>query len=128
MRSQQAVLRDVDFVKQAIGSAREFAEGKGVAMTLERLAVCLGIGRKQILNYIGRDESLLKKAEKESQALLKLAYEEIAASQAEHGMMKGNHSTMDVLLLKNNHNYGEKTETGAEPDTVVFFGEENIPE
>lgn len=128
MQSQEAVLRDVEFVKQAIGDAREFAESKGVAMTLERLAVCLGIGRKQILSFLDRDESKLSRAKRESQALLKLAYEEIAASQAEHGMMKGNHSTMDVLLLKNNHNYGEKAETEAVPDTVVFYGEENIPE
>lgn len=122
------LLLDSAAVKQAIDNAREFAEKKGVAMTLERLAVCLGIGRKKILSFIESDEKELNDAQRETQVLLKLAYEEIAASQAEHGMMKGSHSTMDVLLLKNNHGYGEKSEPENDPDTVVFFGEENIPE
>lgn len=128
MQEEELMLRDTAAVKQAIDSAREFAEKKGVAMTLERLAVCLGIGRKKILSFLETDEKELNGAQRETQSLLKLAYEEIAASQAEHGMMKGSHSTMDVLLLKNNHGYGEKSEPEPEPDKVVFIGEENIPE
>lgn len=128
MREEDRILREPAGVRQAVDSAREFAENKGVAMTLERLAVCLGIGRKSILSFLDTAEKELDGAQRETQALLRRAYEEIAASQAEHGMMKGSHSTMDVLLLKNNHGYGEKTEPETEPDKIVFTGEDEIPE
>ena len=120
-------LQDAEFVKQAIDSAREYAEKKGVAMTLERLAVCLGVEKKQIMEIVNAGE-IRQKSQKEIQRLLKMAYEEVAASQIEHGMVRGNHSTMDVFLLKSNHNYKDKNEQEANFEQVVFLGEDNLPE
>lgn len=130
MKPKQSVLQDARRVKLAIGSARDYAESRGVPITLERLAVCLGVCSRQILEFAGSDEDELDDASRKSQALLCMACEEIAAAHVEHGMTKGNNSTMDVLMLKTHFGYGDKAES--EPaesgPAVVFVGEENLPE
>lgn len=129
MKQELSVLEDVQQVELAIRSAREFAESKGVSITLERLAVCLGVCSRRILAFIGRSEDELDDSLRRSQSLLRLACEEIAASHIEHGMIKGNNTIMDVLMLKTHFGYGESAESEAlSGPPVVFVGEDELPE
>lgn len=123
MKNPPAVLLDFVKVKQAINSARAFAESKGVPMTVERLAVCLGVSSRCLLKFaLSEDEP--EENLKESYRLLRLALDEIAACHIEHGMTKGNNPSMDIFMLKSNLNYRDKTEQSVQNTAVVFFGEE----
>ena len=119
---------DCEKIKAATDVTRAYAEEKGTAMTVERLAVCLGVRRKVILDYIARDEKELKPREREIQHLLRMACEEIAASHIEHGMMKGSNSAIDIMMLKNNLGYRDKVEESTSTGPVVIFGEEKLPD
>ncbi|MDD4414072.1 MAG: hypothetical protein PHR14_05885 [Oscillospiraceae bacterium] len=121
------VLKDADRVRNAIESARSFAEGKGVSMTVERLGVCLGVPGRYILEFaLGKEQP--PEELREAHRLLILACEEIAASHIEHGMTKGNNPSMDILLLKNNLQYCDKPEPTARNTAVMIVGEDEIPE
>ncbi|HCA28436.1 MAG TPA: hypothetical protein DEP23_02080 [Ruminococcaceae bacterium] len=125
MNNQPSVLVDPQRVKQAIDSARSYAEDRGVSMTVERLAVCLGMPSRKILEFALCEEEPNHDF-KESFLLLKMACEEIAASHIEHGMTKGNNPSMDILMLKSNLNYRDKAEQTVQNTAVVFIGEDAI--
>jgi hypothetical protein len=125
MKHPPSVLKDAGRVKQAIDCVRAYAESKGVSMTVERLAVCLGIPSRELLGFALREDEPEEEF-KESCLLLKVACDEIAASHIEHGSCKGNNPAMDILMLKNNLNYRDKVEAAVETAAVVFFGEENM--
>ncbi|MDD4546078.1 MAG: hypothetical protein PHR24_02130 [Oscillospiraceae bacterium] len=121
------VFKDARRIRNKINAARSFAESRGIAMTVERLGVYLGVSSRTILEFaLGEDEP--PKELREAHKLLFLACEEIAASHIEHGMTKGNNPSMDILLLKNNLQYHDKPHPAARNTGVVIVGEDEIPE
>ena len=127
MKQPLSVLRDAERVRQAIDSARAFADSKGVSMTVERLAVCLGISSRFILEFAMREDEPDGEYQ-EAHNLLHMACEEIAALHIEHGMTKGNNPSMDILMLKNNLHYRDKGDPPVQNTAVVFFGEDELPD
>lgn len=125
MNNPPEVLFDEKRVKEAIDAARVFAETKGVPMTVERLAVCLGVSSRHIIKFV-LEEDEPEEGLRESHRLLRLAFDEIAACHIEHGMTKGNNPSMDIFMLKSNLNYREKGEPSVQNTAVVFFGEDSL--
>lgn len=113
-------------VQKTIAAARKFAEQKDIPLTLERLAVSLGVSSRDILALaMGGDEPA--EPRRRVQALLRAACEEVAAGLVEHGM--AHNATMDVLMLKYHFRYTDKGDApaaGAAP--VVICGEDALPE
>ena len=72
-------------VKTAIDSARAFSEERGVPLTVERLAVCLGTTCRQVLD-LAMGEDTAGDACQPARELLRAACEEVAAGLVEHGM------------------------------------------
>lgn len=126
-------LTDPARVDAGINAARQWAEGHGVAMTVERLAVALGVDRDTICRY-AQGEVSGDDCDEETQedvrticGMISRAYDEIAASQAEYGMTNDFH--MCQFLLKNNHKYRDRIEaelTGTIPVTIK--GEDQLPD
>ncbi|HHV51751.1 MAG TPA: hypothetical protein GXX54_08690 [Clostridiales bacterium] len=125
MDNTPEVLFDAKRVKEAIDAARAFAESKGVPMTVERLAVCLGVSSRQLIKFV-LEEDEPEEGLRESHSQLRLAFDEIAACHIEHGMTKGNNPSMDIFMLKSNLNYREKGEPPVQNTAVVFFGEDAL--
>ena len=121
MKDYPPILANPDRVRQAVESARNYAKERGISMTVERLAVCLGIPSREILDF-ALSERQPDGIYKESYMLLKMACEEIAASHIEHGMEGGTNRVEDILMLKSNLNYRDREEPT--PSTVVFIGED----
>ncbi len=126
MKDYPPILANPDRVRQAVESARNYAQERGISMTVERLAVCLGIPSREILDF-ALSERQPDGIYKESYMLLKMACEEIAASHIEHGMTRGNNPSMDILMLKSNLNYRDREEP-PQTTTVVFIGEDMLPD
>lgn len=114
-------------VSAAVTLSRGFAEERGIAMTLERLAVCLGISSKNIMAFAADEREKPEETEAVREVLL-AALEEIAACHVEHGMTRGNNPTMDKLCLLQHFGYGENGTGGSPYPCVVFYGEDAIPE
>lgn len=119
-------IQSVDQVERALADARVYADAKGVPLTIERLAVCLGIGRCTLLNYDVADDAT--EEERAIWGALKNAREECQASMMEHGLGKGNSPIMPIFALKANYNYSDKPADDAQHVYVHFDGEDSIPD
>ena len=126
-------LTDPVAVEEAISQARQWAQEHKVAMTVERLAVALGVAREPVIRYASGEPNGGDCDEEGREnthticGMISRAYDEIAASQAEYGMTNDFH--MVQFLLKNNHKYRDRIEaelTGALP--VVIKGEDQLPD
>ena len=61
------------FVREGIAQARRLAEDRGVPLTLERVAACLGIGRERLRELAAAAGRT--RAERETAALLRQVYQ-----------------------------------------------------
>ena len=113
------------FVREGIAQARRLAEDRGVPLTLERVAACLGIGRERLRELAAAAGRT--RAERETAALLRQVYldcnaaliEELIACRSSHGGA--------MLLAKNDFGYTDKGD-GAAAEPVCFVGEERLEE
>lgn len=103
-------IQHVDQINDAMIVARQYAETHGVPVTLERLAVCLGIGAKEINEYIARGDNGGNAGEVEIADALKMAKAECQAAMMEHGLERGNSPIMPIFALKANYGYNDKPE------------------
>ena len=108
-------------INDAIARAREYADNKGVPMTLERLAATLGVERGTLWEYI-KDYGDTHTPGVDA---LKRAAAECTASVMEHGMTRGNSPIMPIFYLKNNAGYRDKTEQET-THRVTFTGMDNL--
>jgi len=114
-----------DWVRHTIDCARAYSEKKGVPMTIERLAVCLSVSSRRLIEFVMGGEEPAEEL-KETHRLLSLAFDEIAAGHIEHGMEKGSNPSMDIFLLKSNLNYRDKPAQAGKNAVVVYFGEDAL--
>lgn len=113
-------------VEDAMAVARQYAEAHGVPVTLERLAVCLGVGAKEIPAYISRGESSDMDEEIAIGEALKKARAECQAAMMEHGLGRGNNPVMPIFALKANYGYNDKPEGETSRLLVQFV--DDVPE
>ena len=108
-------------INDAIARAREYADSKGVPLTLERLAATLGVTRETLSEYVKEYSS----THNEGAETLKRAAAECTASVMEHGMMRGNSPIMPIFYLKNNAGYRDKVEQET-THRVTFTGMDSL--
>lgn len=108
-------------INDAIARAREYADNKGVPMTLERLAATLGVERGTLWEYI-KDYGDTHTPGVDA---LKRAAAECTASVMEHGMTRGNSPIMPIFYLKNNAGYRDKIDQET-THRVTFTGMDNL--
>jgi len=83
---------------------------KPIPYTIEGLVCVLDIDRKTLLNYHNREEFF---------PTIKKAKQEILRNQVEAGITGVSDKTMTIFLLKNNHDYADKTEIKADVTQTV---------
>lgn len=113
-------------VREGIDEAKRLAEDRGVPLTLERVAACLGIGRER-LRQLATASAGPARSEREVAALLRQVYldcnaaliEELVACRSSHGGA--------LLLAKNDFGYTDKGDAAA-AEPVCFVGEERLEE
>lgn len=108
-------------INDAIARAREYADKKGVPLTLERLAATLGVTRETLSEYVKEYSS----THNEGAEALKRAAAECTASVMEHGMVRGNSPIMPIFYLKNNAGYRDRVEQET-THRVTFIGMDNL--
>jgi len=114
-------------VETAIHQARQRAEERGVPLTLERVAACLGIDRDR-LRQLATGPVTGSRAEQEAAQRLRQVYLDCNAALIEELMAcKGSHSGA-MLLAKNDFGYTDKAEAAAGIPPVRFVGEERLEE
>ncbi|MBQ8752267.1 MAG: hypothetical protein IJZ13_04095 [Clostridia bacterium] len=113
-------------VEEAIVRARARAEERGVPLTLERVAACLGIDRDR-LRQLATGPITGSRAEQAAAERLRQVYLDCNAALIEELMAcKGSHSGA-MLLAKNDFGYTDKAEAAPAPP-VRFVGEERLEE
>ena len=115
-----------DQVRDSMAVARQYAETHGVPVTMERLAVCLGIGLREFSGYIERGENSDDAEEREIAQALKSARAECQAAMMEHGLGRGNNPVMPIFALKANYGYNDKPEGETSRLLVQFV--DDVPE
>ena len=114
-------------VEEAIVRARARAEERGVPLTLERVAACLGIDRDR-LRQLATGPITGSRAEQAAAERLRQVYLDCNAALIEELMAcKGSHSGA-MLLAKNDFGYTDKVEVAAGMPPVRFVGEERLEE
>lgn len=124
---KEPVIRSTGQVKRAWQQARAIATERGIPLTPERIAACLGISRQTLQRY--RDGSLEADSPSELvrarvQDMLQKIWCECNAELAEELLRPGSHSGA-VFLGKNNFGYADKAESAAVHE-VIFIGEDQI--
>ena len=119
------LIQDVGQVESALHEARAYAEEHGVPLTLERVAVCLGISRGRLIEYAERYEPV-NEDEEAVQRAIKGVYAECNASMMEHGLVKGNSPIMPIFALKANYGYNDRPENDAVSVNVTITGEHDL--
>jgi len=128
-QSVEVNLFDSDAVRKALINASEQAEKEGKTMTLVKLAYNLGISR-QVLCEIAKEGKTTfdgKKLPNETTNLLKKAADYCEMCVADAGFAAKN-PAMAIFVLKANHGYDDKPVPAISANTVVFVGEDNIPD
>jgi len=128
-QSVEVNLFDSDAVRKALINASEQAEKEGKTMTLIRLAYHLGISR-QVLCEIAKEGKTMfggKELPNETTTLLKKAADYCEMCVADAGFAAKN-PAMAIFVLKANHNYDDKPAPAILANTVVFVGEDDIPD
>lgn len=123
----ETTIRTVRQVRRALEDAKATAHERGLPLTPERLAACLGLSRKTLLQYVEgslQAESPSERTRAEVQRLLAQAWCDCNAELAEELLKPGSHSGA-VFLGKNNFGYADKAEPHANAD-VTFVGENAI--
>lgn len=120
-------IRTVRQVRLAMEQARSAADARGLPLTPERLAACLGMSRQTLLRYIEGElqaDSPSVHTQEKVQAMLQQAWWDCNAELAEELLKPGSHSGA-VFLGKNNFGYADKAEAVHTVD-VTFVGEADI--
>ena len=122
-------LFDPDAVWDALKKASEEAEKEGKTMTLIRLAYNLGISRQVLCEIAkeGKTEFGGKKLPEEVIDLLKKAADYCEMCVTDTGFAAKN-PAMAIFVLKANHGYDDKPVPAIAANTVIFVGEDNIPD
>ena len=128
-QSVEVNLFDSDAVRKALINASEQAEKEGKTMTLIRLAYHLGISRDVLCNIAKREQTEFggKKLPEETVSLLKKAADYCEMCVADAGFAAKN-PAMSIFVLKANHGYDDKPPPAIAASTVVFLGEDSIPD
>ncbi|MBR3289618.1 MAG: hypothetical protein IKI63_02440 [Clostridia bacterium] len=116
-------------VRAALDQARAIADSRGLPLTPERIAACLGISRQQFLHMVEHgvdDPAISLSARTRIDRMLWQAYCDCSAELAEELLKPGSHSGA-VFLGKNNFGYTDRSDREADL-TVQFVGEDDIPE
>ena len=143
--------RDFAVTRAAIDAARKYAEEKGVPLTVERIAACLGVGRPCVKEYaelqpfgaLSADEyEYLNKTLQRvlageaipedideqtlSAMLIRKVYGECCADLAEFGLTKAEKQQASVIFQqKNNYDYVDKVEHSG-GFNVIFSGVDDV--
>ncbi len=122
-------LFDPAAVRQALINASKQAEKEGKTMTLIKLAYNLGISRGVLCNIAKREQTEFggKKLPEEVIDLLKKAADYCEMCVADAGFAAKN-PAMSIFVLKANHGYDDKPVPAISANTVVFIGEDDIPD
>jgi len=122
-------LCDYDAVLQALTDASIEADRQGKIMTLERIAYVLGLNF-QVLSEILHDKRI-KYKDKEIPAIvietLKKAADYCRMAVVDAGFTARN-PAMHIFLCKANYHYDDKPAPAIAANTVIFIGEDEIPE
>ena len=126
----QSPLHDVEALKAAIDGAQRYADNKGVPLTLERLAVYVGVNRHVLADIVAGNKTEIEgnKITQETIATLKKAVDSCVAAVMEHGMRRGNSPIMPIFALKCNHNYDDHPQQTSNAPTIVIVGADKIPD
>ncbi len=132
MHNKPLSKRSLMKVKDAVETARAYAEQHKVPLTAERLAAALDMDLGMFRAIVeGRytEKGTSAAALTHKMSVIQSAFAEATASVMEHAMQRGSSPNMHMLYLKENAGYGEKAAADipvAAP--VIFLGEEDIPE
>lgn len=114
-------------VEEAIRQARAWAEERGVPLTWERVAACMGIDRER-LRKLATGAAEGSRVRREAIGRLRRIYLDCNATLIEELMAsKGSHSGA-LLLAKNDFGYTDKGETAVGTQPVRFVGEDRLEE
>ena len=126
---KHALPRRAAEVRTALEKARAIAESRGLPLTPERIAACLGISRQQFLHVVENgvdDPTISESARIHIHRMLWQAFCDCGAELAEELLKPGSHSGA-VFLGKNNFGYSDRTDRETEI-AVQFVGEDDIPD
>ena len=126
---KHALPRRATEVRKALNQARAIADSRGLPLTPERIAACLGISRQQFLHVIenGVDDPDISPAARDRiHHMLWQAFCDCGAELAEELLKPGSHSGA-VFLGKNNFGYSDRADRDADI-SVQFVGEDEIPD
>ena len=124
-------LKDAAQVEEAIGRARRYAQEQGVPLTMERVAACLGAGRKEIQAAIEQAQSCRgtgSRSQKAAGKALEAVSSECRAVLMELGLSRSSSPVMPIFGLKANFGYTDRPTEEPSFETVRFEGEDEIPE
>ena len=126
---KHALPRRVTEVRAALDQARAIADSRGLPLTPERIAACLGISRQQFLHVVENgvdDPDVSPTARIRIHRMLWQAFCDCSAELAEELLKPGSHSGA-VFLGKNNFGYSDRSDREADV-SVQFVGEDEIPD
>ena len=122
-------LRDFDVVKAGLEEASEQAEAEGKVMTQIRLAYSLGLCKQTLSEIVNGHKVNYKGFEipQEVHELIKKAVEYCELCVSDAGFAARN-PAMSIFVLKAVHGYDDKPASAIQANTVVFIGEDKIPD
>lgn len=123
----QTTIHSVRQVRTALETAKAGAAARGLPLTPERIAACLGMSRQTLLRYIEGElqaDSPSERTRRTVQSMLRQAWWDCNAELAEELLKPGSHSGA-VFLGKNNFGYADKADNAHTVD-VTFVGENDI--
>ena len=122
-------LCDYDAVLQALTDASIEADQQGKIMTIERIAYVLGLNFQRLSEILNdkRVEYKGKEIPIEVIGILKKAADYCRMAVMDAGFVAKN-PAMHIFVCKANYNYDDKPAPAIAANTVVFVGEDNIPD
>lgn len=123
-------LRDVNRLDEAIVEASRMALDKGVPLTMERLAVVIGVNRCDLSAVINGHKTSIDGNEIATDVInsLKKAVDICVADVMEHGMIRGNNPVMPIFNLRNNHGYTNNDPQRIDSNVTVIINDKDIPD
>ena len=119
---KRKIIRDADTVRKAVLDAKSYAQERGIPLTIERIAFCLGVTRDTLRGIADGDED-------EPDTVVRAVAAAIGESVAEvmeYGLTKGVTAAMPVFYLKSNAGYNDKGEASQDIATVIFINGDSI--
>jgi len=122
-------LCDYDAVLQALTDASIEADQQGKIMTIERIAYVLGLHFQRLSEILNdkRTEYNGKDIPKEVIGILKKAAGYCRMAVMDAGFVAKN-PAMHIFVCKANYGYDDKPAPAIAANTVIFVGEDEIPE